>query len=251
MQVAILIVNLPRCTNRRERMKKRLDHYGLEATFIPAIDKSSLLVDWYMDQQGWLPRWELSTRTETACYLSHLSAIRTGIKEHPEADYYLILEDDALFRDDFFEQLPYWLKHNLDIIVPCAQNFAQGLAKDTFMPGLSWYHQETWGTWSAVGYFISRNYAPRALQLFDKPFRYLPYPRLVSEIIHRHAPKAVYTEDAFILEDGYDSTIRGIDGLNCHQQWFEKNYDYRRFLDGEGISYEEFRERRKPTIIPV
>ncbi len=250
MRIAILVINLPRCTNRRERMEKRLAYYDLEATFVPAVDKDSPLIDWYMDQHGCFPRWEQSTRAEVACYLSHLKAIKTGLRNHPEADYYFILEDDAIFRDDFFEEMPNWLKHGLDVIVPCGQNFKQGLPKDTFAPGLSWYYYERWGTWSAIGYFISRNYSRTAIQLFDKPFRYLPYYRLVSEVIHRHAPKAVYTEDAFILEDGYDSTIRGEDGLSFHQRWFESRYDFTRFLKAEGISYDEFKERRKPKVIP-
>lgn len=250
MHVAILVINLPSSTKRRERMEKRLAFYQLEATFVEAVDKASPLIDWYLDQYLCFPRWEATTRAEMACYLSHLKAIRTGLAKFPEADYYLILEDDAIFRDDFFDTIPSWLTRGLDIIVPCGQNFINGLQKDTCAPGLSWYHQEKWGTWSAIGYFIGRNYSHVALHLFDRPLRYLPYPRLVSEVIHRHAPKAVYTEDAFILEDGYDSTIRGQDMLNHHQRWFESRYDFRKFIKAEQISYEEFQRRRIPERLP-
>jgi GR25 family glycosyltransferase involved in LPS biosynthesis len=225
-------------------MEHRLAYYGLEATFVPAVDKNSPLVDWYSFQHEKMPRWEPSMRSEVACFLSHLKAIRTGLQEFPSADYYFILEDDALFRDDFFEAMPKWLQQGLDVVVPCGQNFRPGLAKDTCAPGLSWYHREKWGTWSAIGYFISRFYAQETLNLFDRPLRYLPYPRLVSEIIHRQAPKAAYTEDAFILEDGYDSTIRPQGQLEAHQRWFEHNYDYHRFLQAEGISFEEFNQIR-------
>jgi GR25 family glycosyltransferase involved in LPS biosynthesis len=248
MEIVILVINLPRSTDRKERMMKRLEYYGLEAIFVPAIDKSSRLVDWYMLSQDKIPRWKESTRAETACYLSHLKAIRTGIQEFPEVGYYLILEDDALFRDDFFKMIPYWLSHNLDIICLSGQNFKQNLAKNTMTSGLSWYHREEWGTWSAIGYFISRQYAQQSLLDFDRPFRYLPYPRLVSETIHRYAPRAVYTDESFLLEDGYNSTLRGREELLNHRKWFESKYDYRRFLDAEKISYEEFKKLRRDIV---
>lgn len=245
MHLVILVINLSSSKLRRERMEKRLNYYNLDAIFISAIDNKSSLVDWYICNQGSITRWEISGRNEVACYLSHLKAIRTGLQDYPEADYYFILEDDALFRDDFFEHLPKWLQENFDVIVPCGQNFVSEIPRNTCQEGLSWVHRERWGTWSAVGYLISQSYAQKALQYFDQPLRYLPYPRLVSEIIYRQAPKAVYTEDVFILEDGYDSTIRNQDHLHHHRKWFESKYDYRRFLSAEGISYEEFKEKRR------
>lgn len=248
MEIVVLVINLPQSTDRKERMSKRLEYYGIEPFFVSAIDKSSRLIDWYMLNQEVIPRWKESNRAETACYLSHLKAIRTGVQEFPEADYYLILEDDALFRDDFFKMIPHWIKHNLDIICLSGQNFKEGLSKNTMTTGLSWYHREAWGTWSAIGYFISRQYAYQALLTFDRPFRYLPYPRLVSETIHRYAPCAVYTDETYLLEDGYNSTLRGRVELLSHRKWFESKYDYRRFLDAERISYEEFKKLRRDIV---
>lgn len=243
----VFVINLPHCTERKDRMIKRLAYYNFDSTFIAAIDKTSALVEWYMMGQEGLQRERPTTLPEAACLLSHLKAIRTAVQTRPEAKYYLILEDDALLRDDCISKFDTWMDLGFDIINPSGQNYTSSpVPRNTYAPGLSWYLREVWGTWTLTGYLISRNYAQHILQLLDKPFRYLPYPLIVSELIARQANTAIYCDEPHILEDGYDSTIQPPQVLASHQRFFEYKYDYHKFLQAEGITYEQFQKIRHP-----
>lgn len=239
------IVNLPQCVERKERMTSRLNYYNIQHTFVEAIHKDSPLIDWYSSGINRIPREREITRAEIACLLSHLKALRTALRTAPQEKYYLILEDDAMFRDDTPLTLyDEWMNLGLDVINIGGQNFYNGLARNTFGHGLSWFHREKWGTWSCTGYLISRLHAERMLNILDRPFCQLPYNLIVAEVILRSAQKAVYCDPPCILEEGYDSTIRPRWWLEDHQRFFEQ-YGYHDFLKADGLTMEEFQGRRK------
>lgn len=102
----VLLINLPRSVDRRERMEQRLSDLGLAYELLPAVDglaqREQLLatvdVDAFQRHVGrdLLPG-------EVGCYHSHLLAWRRFLAS--DAQVLLVLEDDMVFHDDFVDAL--------------------------------------------------------------------------------------------------------------------------------------------------
>jgi glycosyl transferase family 25 len=98
-QIPILLINLDRSAPRLQRMTERLEKLGLAFERIPAIDGCSLTAS---EKETLNPPrfWQYKrSPSEIACYASHLKALRLIVdRQLPRA---IILEDDAMFEDDF------------------------------------------------------------------------------------------------------------------------------------------------------
>lgn len=102
----VLLINLPRSTERRERMQQRLANLGLDYELLPAVDGRA---QW--DQL--LPSVDLQAFQrhagsdvlpgEIGCYHSHLQAWQRLLAS--DAQVLLVLEDDMVFHDDFLDAL--------------------------------------------------------------------------------------------------------------------------------------------------
>lgn len=102
----VLLINLPRSTDRRARMEQRLATLGLSYEVLPAVDgrarwdelKASVDLPAFQRHAGSdvLPG-------EIGCYHSHLHAWRRLVDS--DAQVLLVLEDDMVFHDDFMEAL--------------------------------------------------------------------------------------------------------------------------------------------------
>lgn len=99
--ITVAVINLDRSPHRMMEMKKILEEYGFERiTRIDAVDgkKVSRKKD-LPTYEGLLclnPDEDTGHLTHTACYLSHLKALRYAMTESP-TEWTLILEDDACF----------------------------------------------------------------------------------------------------------------------------------------------------------
>jgi glycosyl transferase family 25 len=102
----VLLINLPRSVERRERMQQRLATLGLDYELLPAVD----------GRARWdelLPSVDLKAFRhhaggdvlpgEIGCYHSHLQAWQRLVAS--DAQVLLVLEDDMVFHDDFLDAL--------------------------------------------------------------------------------------------------------------------------------------------------
>ena len=96
--VPIFVINLNGFTDRLERISRRLNGLGLDFERIPAVNGRSLSREEKRKISSGRSRPPLSD-SEIAHHMSHLKALRlVADRELPRA---IILEDDALFDDDF------------------------------------------------------------------------------------------------------------------------------------------------------
>lgn len=111
MNINCFIINLERCPEKRSRMIERMKKYPeIKYEFFNAIDGQNL-TDEYMKKNEYsiLDVWmdpfhkRKITKGEIGCSLSHYSVYdRAFSMEH---EITLVLEDDAEFSDDFFDEL--------------------------------------------------------------------------------------------------------------------------------------------------
>jgi len=102
----VVLINLPRSTERRSRMQQRLAVLGLDYQLLPAVDGRA---QW----EQLLPSVDLRAFErhvggdvlpgEIGCYHSHLQAWRHLLTSDAQA--LLVLEDDMVFHDDFLDAL--------------------------------------------------------------------------------------------------------------------------------------------------
>ncbi len=111
MNINCFIINLKRCPDKKERMIKRMENYPeIKYEFYEAIDGREL-TDEYMIQHNFktLDEWNdpfqnrKITKGEIGCSLSHYNVYKKA--QESEHDITLVLEDDAIFVDDFYEKL--------------------------------------------------------------------------------------------------------------------------------------------------
>ncbi len=102
----VYVLNLDRSPDRLADIAGRLTRLGLPFTRVPAVDGQAIgLLPW----EGFdadLYRWrhgKVPNPGELGCYLSHLATMRQFLGSGGE--YALVLEDDAVFDDDFVSVL--------------------------------------------------------------------------------------------------------------------------------------------------
>ena len=165
-QVPIFIINLDSCTERFERVATRLNGLDLNFERVSAVNGRTLSKEEKQKvspKRSWLPL----SDAEIACYMSHMKAIRLVVdRALPRA---IILEDDALFDEDF----PLWassecpLPEDMDIL-----KFEGFGAKNTIKIPISTYANRTIQfsykpTGGAAAYLITLDGARKALQKLD------------------------------------------------------------------------------------
>lgn len=102
----VLLINLPRSTDRRARMEQRLSALGLDYEILPGVDGRA-------QREQLLPTVDVAAFErhvgrdvlpgEIGCYHSHLQAWQRFLAS--DAQVLLVLEDDMVFHDDFVDAL--------------------------------------------------------------------------------------------------------------------------------------------------
>jgi len=104
--VAIYVINVKQFTERRQLIESQLLKHKLNAEFILDWDKDELtteIIDQFFTEN------EL-TRGQMSCAIKHIIALQHIAKQ--TQGYSLVLEDDALFSDDFDQGLSNALKES-------------------------------------------------------------------------------------------------------------------------------------------
>lgn len=204
----VLLINLPRSTERRARMEERLAALGLDYEILPAVDGRARLDELLpsVDVQAFerhvgrdvLPG-------EIGCYHSHLQAWQRFLAS--DAQVLLVLEDDMVFQADFMNALNIALRGRAhwDML-----KLAKIRAKQPVCQGLLGPYRLNAYVGAATGtgaYLVQRDTAQRLLQ------RFLPIKAPVDrelELVHRHHYRYFGLEPFPCRpEEGEESTITG------------------------------------------
>jgi len=162
-QVSIFIINLDESTGRFQRVSSRLEKLGLDFERVPAISSGMLTS---VEKRRLNPErpWILLSDSELACFASHLKAIQ--LVADRELERAIILEDDAIFDDDFsiWAANEFPLPDDLDIIK--LEGFgAEGTIKIPILVYLDKIVQFSYKpTWGAAAYLITLAGARKALK---------------------------------------------------------------------------------------
>lgn len=232
----IYCINLKESTGRRQRMEKRFAHHGFSklVTFVEAIPRYSSDLNYYTqdlvcphnDTKKWLG--------ELACYASHLKAVRRFVDDGGE--YGIICEDDIMLVNNFLSRY-----------VNIALNIPNGTPLVTMAYMLETLDGSQWAgnnpdqrnlltinpvaTWGAQIYWLTRDYALRVLEMYDKPFRDVENPLRTSEVIIRQSG-GLRGYPPMAIEDCIDSDREPGD-LSYHMPHFSF-WGYENYNSGEG-----------------
>jgi GR25 family glycosyltransferase involved in LPS biosynthesis len=227
------IINLPYREDRRQNITTRMNKYNINHEFVEAELKTSPMIDYY----GWNGS-HLNNMgkgydrlAEFGCFASHLKAIRKFIDSGSE--YGVIAEDDITLRKDFDRLLGGVMNTIPDqtplvlLSVSNQKPFLEwdkthGKPKENRINLIRIDRMECWGT---LAYIISREYALKVIETYDKPF-YLIDPnllrikdRVTSELITMNS-KGYYTYPLLVLEELSKSDINDLNHIH-HRRLFE------------------------------
>lgn len=236
------VINLPRCTDRKERILHRLHHHNIAdvTTFIDAVDRESPLLDWFQD--GIDPGCPYkSSRSEHACFLSHIKALRAFVAD-PNAEEAIILEDDAMFHNDFQRRLDYVLtrKGDAEMVMLCFLAASwEGVKKipdEELSPAPHLDNPPEFFSiapkiFGAVGYWISKSYAHLCLARLDRSLRHISENFVTSELITRLS-NGYFVSPPLIIEEAVYSTLRQGNDLNVHRTFFS-NFGLQNYSSAE------------------
>ncbi len=103
MKNKIFLINLDRASDRLALVEKQFRDLGLDFERLPAVDAKStseeILNKHYSKSLNRKHYFTSLTKTEIACYMSHLKAMNKVIEE--DLDYAIILEDDIVLYPNF------------------------------------------------------------------------------------------------------------------------------------------------------
>ncbi len=202
-QIPIFLINLDESTGRLERVSARLNKLGLSFERVPALNGGMLS---RIEKQRLNPArpWILLSDSELACYASHLKAIRLVAER--ELQRAIILEDDAIFDEDFsiWASCDFPLPDDLDILK--LEGF--GASGTTKIPVLKYSgkivqfsYKPTWG---AAAYLITLAGARKALKELKIARGQLDY----DLFAYWKTGLGVYEASPFpVHQDGSNSTI--------------------------------------------
>jgi GR25 family glycosyltransferase involved in LPS biosynthesis/glycosyltransferase involved in cell wall biosynthesis len=161
---AIKIVNLTRRPDRRNAMIQKLNDAGVtKYDFFEAIDgkkvtlthgiKKMFVGNDFYDKKGVI-----------GCSLSH-SGLWEQLINDPENNYYIILEDDVVFTNDFVEKLKlccsYFVRYQIEYLMIGALFVQTQNVDENNLQFVRDKHQDFSGTY---GYMISKNAALKMIQ---------------------------------------------------------------------------------------
>jgi len=167
----VVIINRPEDTRRRDNMMKRLDAHDLSefVQIIPADDNNDEFRDFIKGTEDH----QLDDRYKRimGSLVCHIKAMRYFVYESP-CDECLIMEDDAMLHKEFREKLFELVstkpsEHNCILLAPYLIHNIE--RKHFVTPTMFNHYAKT--IFGASCYWISKDFAIKALQRYDKPFR--------------------------------------------------------------------------------
>jgi GR25 family glycosyltransferase involved in LPS biosynthesis len=189
------IVHLKHRTDRYEHFSTQLNRMNLEYEVVHAVEKGSDLLNYLTLNCEHLNHnpYGNDRMAEFSCLASHIKAIKTFVEKDPNK-YGIILEDDVAFHKDYLVYLKCLLGtlKNESLVMFLVtdtnmNNYARNEYPHILNKGeLYLLNIDKNKSWGAVGYIISKDYAKKVLELYDKPFRLIESNlrnRVVSEMI--------------------------------------------------------------------
>ena len=246
--IPIYCINLASSAHRRQRMQDRFAHHKLidQVVFIDAVTKQDPILDFYHDGYP-VDKTDNLLMCSSACFISHLKAVRT-FYEHPNKPYRgIICEDDILLDNEFSYRLRDVMNNMLEetplLSLSYMMNSWDGTVpsgKDPNMKNVFKFNGEL--IWGAQMYMISRPYAKFVLDVYEN-VRYVDQPHELhsSEIIIR-ASSGYLCRPPLAIEDGIDSD-RAPGDLPYHHNHFSF-WGYQNYSDSEKITLCPFADRK-------
>lgn len=128
----IYVINLKRRNDKRRQTQEELDRVGIpkgiSVEFFEAVDGNDFYqtrdgewMDPYQEPFKLLPQWsdpasgKTLTKGEVGCALSHVKVWKEAYKNLPDGENVLILEDDVVFTDGFWDKVKQLEKELVDV----------------------------------------------------------------------------------------------------------------------------------------
>lgn len=255
-QIPIYCINLASSRDRRLRMTRRFEEVGLQSVrFIRAIDRRSKVVEDDLAQTKAVSR-DDKARSEVACWLSHIRALRTFLRETPSTtESAIIFEDDVMLHREWHERLGAVLGNLPEGAPVCALGYND---EDWERPPETWEGFAWAGVdpdrrvlihslrrqWGAHAYWISRSHARAVLDILKTDGeRFGRYPENFLKVAGSFA-----AFPALAIQDGSPSTITGEPARILSHRMINSSWGVENYLAGDGGHMLAKRSERAPSI---
>jgi len=255
--IPIYCINLPVSHDRRLRMTRRFEQLGLlqSVRFVKAIDGRSHSVDDYLATMKVDPR-DAGRRLEVACWLSHVRALRTFLRETPAtAPSAIVFEDDVLLHREWHERLAAVLDNLPEDAPVCALGYNdenwdrppetwEGFAWAGVDPDRRVLIHSLRRQWGAHAYWISRSHARDVLDGLEADGETLPRaPELIQKV-----PGAFAAFPSLAIQDGSPSTIQSEPARIRTHRMANASWGVNNYLVGDDEHMLTKRSENAPTV---
>lgn len=247
--IPIYCINLASASDRRARMRSQFERFDLlgRVHFVPAIGQGSRKVDEHLARLGFAST-DRETRAVAACWLSHVRALRTFLREQPRSvTSCIVFEDDVLLHREWTERLEEVLANLPEAAPVCALGYNdedwmrpfeswEGFAWSGRQPRLKNLTAVLTRQWGAHAYWTSRRHAryvlhhantgtalPSLIPAYVPQRRSIPVPEAIQKV-----PGAFSAFPSLAIQDGTSSAIRDDAEVRAHRRahasWGVENY---------------------------
>ena len=221
----IILINMPHCTDRLRRMKKRLDGLGLLYTILVAQQDSE-------DYRNWKNGHEDKTESRVNVTYNHLQAYKYFLSR-PEWQSCIIMEDDALLHKDFVFKFNNMLAYKPSSCkgILLSPYHTQILTTDFHVTGELFELRDH--IFSCCAYYVERDFAQMIVDVYAVPVSLYPLYRkrdLTPEYFLGRSIGCCCVHPPLCVEDCIDTNNPNAVGVDQKREYWA-SYGYENYVD--------------------
>jgi len=228
----IYLINLPKDSARKDRVRHRLERLALRHTVVEGVGKSNNTSEfqWFIEN---LPEEHRHRLNELGCLFSHLKAMKLFYDSG--RDNCIIMEDDAMIHKSFISMIRTILNLKIEYeVINLAPYNTKAITWDRVVEGSERLLFSGNGTnFGACCYIIKRDFIKEILENYYMPLYQYPIERhssITSEYLLMYSKRYMVVGNPLCIEECLDSNIQLYPGSLKSKKCYWEHFGYDNYI---------------------